>query len=65
MDTASGAPQAYPSTPGLSHLTTQAEGQTISYTLRIRSCTWPLRVNISDSSVDRPKVKTVYKERLS
>src|SRR6266581_8764524 len=35
MDTASGAPQGYPSTPGLYHLTTQAEGQTISYTLRI------------------------------
>ena len=35
MDTSSGAPQAYPSTPGLYHLTTQAEGQTIYYTLRI------------------------------
>jgi dipeptidyl aminopeptidase/acylaminoacyl peptidase len=35
MDTASGAPQAYPSTPGLSHLTTQADGDTVSYTLRI------------------------------
>ncbi len=35
MDTASGAPQVYPSTPGLYHLTTQAEGQTVSYTLRI------------------------------
>ena len=32
MDTASGTPQAYPSTPGLYHLTTQAEGQTVSYT---------------------------------
>ena len=31
MDTAPGAPQAYPSTPGLYHLTTQAEGQTIYY----------------------------------
>ena len=28
MDTASGAQQAYPSTPGLYHLTIQAEGQT-------------------------------------
>ena len=35
MDTASGAPRPYPSTPGLYHLTTQAEGQTVSYTLRI------------------------------
>ena len=35
MDTSSGAPQGYPSTPGLYHLTTQAEGQTIYYTLRI------------------------------
>jgi len=35
MDTASDAPQAYPSTPGLYHLTTQAEGQTIYYTFRI------------------------------
>src|SRR5262249_34458093 len=35
MDTASGAPQAYPSTPGLYHLTTQADGDTVSYTLRI------------------------------
>ena len=35
MDTASGAPQAYPSTPGLYHLTTQTEGQTVYYTLRI------------------------------
>ena len=35
MDTSSGTPQAYPSTPGLYHLTTQAEGQTVSYTLRI------------------------------
>ena len=35
MDTASGAPQAYPSTPGLYHLTTQADGHTVSYTLRI------------------------------
>jgi hypothetical protein len=37
MDTASGAPQGYPSTPGLSHLTTQAEGQTVSYTLEFIS----------------------------
>jgi hypothetical protein len=29
MDTSAGTPQAYPSTPGLSHLTTQAEGQTV------------------------------------
>jgi hypothetical protein len=29
MDTASGAPQAYPSTPGLYHLTTQADGHTV------------------------------------
>jgi predicted peptidase len=35
MDTSLGAPQAYPSTPGLYHLTTQAEGHTVSYTLRI------------------------------
>jgi len=35
MDTASGAPQAYPSTPGLYHLTTQADGHTVYYTLRI------------------------------
>ena len=35
MDTSSGAPQVYPSTPGLYHLTTQAEGHTVSYTLRI------------------------------
>ena len=35
MDTASGAPQAYPSTPGLYHLTAQAEGHTVYYTLRI------------------------------
>jgi predicted peptidase len=35
MDTASGTPQAYPSTPGLYHLTTQAEGHTVSYSLRI------------------------------
>jgi predicted peptidase len=30
-----GAPQAYPSTPGLYNLTTQAEEHTVSYTLRI------------------------------
>ena len=35
MDTASGALQAYPSTLGLYHLTTQANGHTVSYTLRI------------------------------
>jgi predicted peptidase len=35
MDTSSGASQAYPATPGLYHLTTQAEGQTVYYTLRI------------------------------
>src|SRR5262249_14105607 len=35
MDTSSGTLQAYPSTPGLYHLTTQVEGQTIYYTLRI------------------------------
>src|SRR4029434_7450421 len=35
MDTSSGTPQAYPSTPGLYHLTTQVEGQTVYYTLRI------------------------------
>src|SRR5206468_856870 len=35
MDTASGAPQAYPSTPGLYNLTTQADGHTVYYTLRI------------------------------
>src|SRR2546422_9448226 len=35
MDTSSGAPQAYPSTPGIYNLTTQAEGHTVYYTLRI------------------------------
>jgi predicted peptidase len=35
MDISSGAPQAYPSTPGLYHLTTQANGHTVYYTLRI------------------------------
>src|SRR5207253_10144153 len=35
MDTASGAPPVYPSTPGLYHLTTQADGHTVYYTLRI------------------------------
>src|SRR5215510_1851641 len=35
MDTSSGALQAYPSTPGFYHLTTQAEGHTVYYTLRI------------------------------
>ena len=35
MDTSSGAPQAYPSTPGMYNLTTQADGQTVYYTLRI------------------------------
>ena len=35
MDTSSSAPQAYPSTPGMYNLTTQAEGHTVSYTLRI------------------------------
>ena len=35
MDTSSGTLQAYPSTPGLYHLTTQAEGQIVYYTLRI------------------------------
>jgi hypothetical protein len=35
MDSASGTPQAYPSTPGLYHLTTQADGDTVYYTLRI------------------------------
>src|SRR3989442_388139 len=35
MDTAPGAPQAYPSTPGLYHLTTQADGHPVYYTLRI------------------------------
>ena len=35
MDTASGSPQAYPSTPGMYNLTTQAEGHTVYYTLRI------------------------------
>jgi hypothetical protein len=29
MDTSSGAPQAYPSTPGMYNLTTQAEGHTV------------------------------------
>jgi hypothetical protein len=35
MDTASGAPQVYPPTPGLSHLATQADEDTVSSTLRI------------------------------
>jgi predicted peptidase len=35
MDTSSGAQQAYPSTPGMYNLTTQADGHTVSYTLRI------------------------------
>jgi len=35
MDTASGALHVYPSTQGLYHLTTQAEGHTVYYTLRI------------------------------
>jgi predicted peptidase len=35
MDTSSGSPQAYPSTPGMYNLTTQADGQTVYYTLRI------------------------------
>jgi predicted peptidase len=35
MDTTSGAPQMYPSTPGMYNLTTQAEGHTVYYTLRI------------------------------
>jgi predicted peptidase len=35
MDTSSGSPQAYPSTPGMYNLTTQVDGQTVYYTLRI------------------------------
>ena len=35
MDTASGAPQMYPSTPGIYNLTTQADGHTVYYTLHI------------------------------
>ena len=35
MDTSSGSPQAYPSTPGMYNLTTQADGQTVYYTLHI------------------------------
>src|SRR5215831_7478656 len=35
MDTSSGSPQEYPSTPGMYNLTTQADGQTVYYTLRI------------------------------
>ena len=35
MDTSSGSPQEYPSTPGTYNLTTQADGQTVYYTLRI------------------------------
>ena len=44
MDTASAAAQVYPSTPGLYHLTTQAEGHTVFYTLRIpvKPLHWPL-----------------------
>src|SRR6266446_6373480 len=35
MDTSSGSAQAYPSTPGMYNLTTQVDGQTVYYTLRI------------------------------
>jgi len=35
MDTTSDAPQRYPSTPGIYNLTTQAEGHTVYYTLRV------------------------------
>jgi predicted peptidase len=35
MDTSSGASQAYPLTPGMYNLTTQADGHTVYYTLRI------------------------------
>ncbi|MGE3541107.1 MAG: hypothetical protein AB7N91_27195 [Candidatus Tectimicrobiota bacterium] len=35
MDTTAGVSQAYPSTPGTYNLTTQAEGSTVYYTLRI------------------------------
>ena len=35
MDTSSGSPQAYPSTPGLYNLTTRADGHPVYYTLRI------------------------------
>ena len=35
MDTSPGSPQEYPSTPGTYNLTTQADGQTVYYTLRI------------------------------
>ena len=35
MDTSSGAPQVYPSTPGMYNLTTQADGHTVYDTLRI------------------------------
>lgn len=35
MDTTAGTPQGYPSTPGTYNLTTQAEGTTVYYTLRI------------------------------
>jgi len=35
MNTSSGSPQEYPSTPGLYNLTTQADGHTVYYTLRI------------------------------
>ena len=35
MDTSSGSPQAYPSTPGLYNLTTRVDGHPVYYTLRI------------------------------
>ena len=35
MATSLSAPHVYPATPGLYHLTTEAEGNTVDYTLRI------------------------------
>ena len=40
METSSGTPQAFPSTPGLHHLTTQAKEQSVYYTLRIPAAVW-------------------------
>ena len=37
----------------------------VPFVEEFRSCTWPLRVNTSDSPVDRPKIKKFYKGRLS
>ena len=43
MDTSSGSSQEYPSTPGTYNLTTQADGQTVYYTLAFRRATMVTR----------------------